>query len=592
MDKIYSSIKRSLNPKKQNTALLSLGVLLFFISIWLLSIYFNYYQDRFYPKSYIDDINISGLTKTEAKQKLLSSIQQQISIDNDNLLLFYEDKIVEAKLKDLDISNNLEQTIEEAFNANHQNFKLQKSNRYYVKLNYNEDKIKTLIVDLKNKIDSAGQLPSIELKNKEIQINLGQTSNELSVDETWQAISEQFLNRNLRDISKENLKVEAIVSHPILALDKLQAETAKNRAQKIVGQKLVLNYEYQKVEILDKELVSFLNLREGFNQEKIQEFIDGLKAQINRPSSNAIFDYDQETLEVRDFAADQDGLEINDQETIKIITNFLTELENNQQANNAFPLPMQKSKAEFTLEKSNDLGIKEVIGFGESWYAHSIPNRIDNVALTTSRITNHIVRPGEEFSFNKTLGEVSDKTGYKNAYIIEAGETKLAPGGGVCQVSSTLFRALLNAGLKVTLRLPHAYRVSYYEINNEPGFDATVYAGDTDLRFINDTDQHLLINCQNDSKNLYMFCKLYGTSDGRSTEIIKYKKWGQSPPLPTVYVPDASLAPGQLKQIDWAASGIKTEFTNVIKDKNGEIVREDYYKSNYKSWAARYLQGI
>lgn len=89
-----------------------------------------------------------------------------------------------------------------------------------------------------------------------------------------------------------------------------------------------------------------------------------------------------------------------------------------------------------------------------------------------------------------------------------------------------------------------------------------------------------------------MFCKLYGTSDGRSTEITKYRKWGQSSALPTVYIPDPSLKPGQLKQIDWSASGIKTEFTNVIRDKDGAVVREDYYRSSYRSWAAKYLQGV
>ena len=89
-----------------------------------------------------------------------------------------------------------------------------------------------------------------------------------------------------------------------------------------------------------------------------------------------------------------------------------------------------------------------------------------------------------------------------------------------------------------------------------------------------------------------MFCKLYGTNDGRSTKIIKYRKWGQSPALPTVYIPDPSLKPGQLKQIDWSASGIKAEFTNVIYDKNGEMIREDYYYSSYRPWAAKFLQGI
>jgi vancomycin resistance protein YoaR len=594
MDKIYSSIKRSLNQKKPNTALLSLGILLLFVSAWLIFVYFQYYQDRFYPKTYIDDINLSGLTRDEAKIKIQENMQDKIDFENDSLSIFYKDKEVEAKLNQLAIKNNLDDVLIEAFESSHQSNFFKKTARYYVQLNFDQEKIQALIGNLKDLVDFPGEKPNATIKNKTVEILPGKTGDKLLSDETWQTLHKQVLNKNLRDLSKEDFNVEAIMAHPILALDQSQIEMSKNRALKLIDQKLTLSYEYQKIDISNQELMNFLAWPNGLDQEKIDLFIDNLKAQINRPSSDASFIYDKDTLEVTDFSADKNGLEIDAVSTKKIVEDFLNKIENEEQINgeNSFSIPMKSTIATVTLEKANDLGIKEVIGFGESWYAHSIPNRVDNVALATSRISNHIVKPGEEFSFNKILGEVSDKTGYKNAYIIEAGETKLAPGGGVCQVSSTLFRSLLNAGLKVTRRLPHAYRVSYYEIGNEPGFDATVFEGETDLRFINDTSNHILINCQSDSENLYMFCKLYGTSDGRSTEIINYRKWGQSPALPTVYIPDASLRPGQLKQIDWSASGIKSEFTNVIKDKNGEIIREDSYHSSYRPWAAKYLRGI
>ncbi len=594
MDKIYSSIKRSLNQKKPNITLLSLGILLLFISAWLVFVYFQYYQDRFYPKTYVDDVNLSGLTRDEAKAKIQENMQGKIDFENDSLTIFYKDKKVGAKLNQLAIKNNLDDVLSKAFENSHQGNIFKKTDRYYVQLNFDQEKIKALIGNLKNQVDLVGEKPSATIKNKTVEISPGKTGDELLSDETWQTLHKQILSKNLRDLSKEDFNVEAILAHSILALDQLQIEMSKNRALKFINQKLTLNYEYQKINISSQELINFLALPDDLDQEKIDLFIDNLKAQIDRPSSDARFAYDKNTLEVTEFVADKNGLEIDATSTKKIIEDFLSKIENNEEINgeNSFSIPMKSAAATTTLEKTNDLGIKEVIGFGESWYAHSIPNRVDNVALTTSRIDNHIVKPGEEFSFNKTLGEVSDKTGYKNAYIIEAGETKLAPGGGVCQVSSTLFRSLLNAGLKVTRRLPHAYRVSYYEIGNEPGFDATVFEGETDLRFINDTANHILISCQSDSENLYMFCKLYGTSDGRSTEIINYRKWGQSPALPTVYIPDASLRPGQLKQIDWSASGIKSEFTNVIKDKNGEVIREDSYHSSYRAWAAKYLKGI
>lgn len=602
MDKISSSIKLNFVQRKQNLALLILGVLLIAICIWLFVIYANFYQNRYFPKTYVDDLNISGLTIEEAKNKVGEQIKKEIDFNNDSVTLYYHDQQIKETLKDLSIKNNLDEVLAEAFTAGHQGNIFRKvgdviknhfkPNEYQVGVSYDQDKIDVMIQNFKSVVDYVGEKPSFIVSGKNVDVIAGEDSNELQENETLQNFNAQIISKSLRNLKQTDLSVEAFVTHPTKALSKEEATSSIARAEKIIDQKLIFSYEYQKVNLDDGDLISFLALPTGFDEAKIIEFIDKLKAEINRQSSDASFIYDKDTLKVTEFVPDKDGLEINDQATKDIIENFLTAIENETITDNSFDLPMQNTKANITLGDTNDLGIKEVIGFGESWYAHSIPNRIYNVSITADRINNYIVKPGNEFSFNKALGEVSEKTGYKSAYVIEAGETKLAAGGGVCQVSSTLFRALLNAGLKITKRLPHAYRVSYYEIGNEPGFDATVYAGETDLRFINDTDNYILINCQSDSDNLYMYCKLYGTSDGRYNEIKDYKKWGQTPALPTIYVPDPSLAPGQLKQIDWAASGIKAEFTNVIYDKDGQVMREDYYYSNYRSWAAKYLQGV
>ena len=89
-----------------------------------------------------------------------------------------------------------------------------------------------------------------------------------------------------------------------------------------------------------------------------------------------------------------------------------------------------------------------------------------------------------------------------------------------------------------------------------------------------------------------MKVELYGTSDGRTTEISDYKTWDFRAPLATEYIPDPSLPSGKLKQIDWSSSGIKAQFTHTIKDKDGNIIKQKNYYSNYRPWAAKYLQGI
>lgn len=606
MDKIYPAIKRSFNQKAQNRALLALGVLLLFLSAWLVLVYLQFYNDKFFPKTYIDDLSVSGLKVEEAREKVLQQLNSELDLKHEKLVLSYGEHKVEAELEQLDIQDDLDEVLKKAFAKNHGQSGWEKISsivsshlypqRYVVRLDFAPDKVEVLIQELKKLVDVAGQKPQAQLVGQKIVIDQGLTGTELLVEETWQALHQQVFERNLRDLEPQDFAVTAAADNPIVALEPDQLNQVQQRLEKFLGQRIDFNYDYRKTTLEGQELLNLLQIPEGLNQEKIDEFIQTLKAQVDRPSSDAVFKYNPETLVVEEFKPDQDGLEVDALASQKIIEDFLQQVEGrvdeNQKIESSFDLPMAKVKADLTLEESNDLGIKEVIGFGESWYDHSIPNRIFNVDLATSRITNHIVKPNAEFSFNKALGDVSDRSGYRNAYIIEAGQTKLSPGGGVCQVSSTLFRSLLDAGVKISKRLPHAYRVSYYEIGNEPGFDATVYSGEVDLRFINDTPGHVLISCQSDKNTLYMSCKIYGTSDGRSNEIMNYKKWGASPPLPTVYIDTPNLPSGKLEQIDWSASGIKAEFTNVIRDRDGQVIREDYYYSSYRPWAAKYLRGI
>ena len=164
-------------------------------------------------------------------------------------------------------------------------------------------------------------------------------------------------------------------------------------------------------------------------------------------------------------------------------------------------------KGEMTAES---LGIKQLLGKGISTYSGSIASRKHNVGLTAERIDGVLVGPGETFSFNQTVGEINKENGFLEAYVIKDGRTELGDGGGVCQVSTTLFRAVLAAGLAVAERRAHSYRVGYYEQNSPPGFDATVYSPTTDFKFKNDTTSYLLIQAKADNNASTLVVELWG----------------------------------------------------------------------------------
>lgn len=614
MDKILQAIKTSFYRHQKKFYLLSFGLVFLIGIIVLIKIYINYYQDRFYPGTYVDQVKIAGLDLSEAEIKLAdnwSTASNQLPLQ-----IIYDPNSIEETTVQLTLNDNFTQTLNEAMVFGKEgNFfnhlqKIWQKKNFYTQASIDENEMTEALAELAKRFDLVGEPASATLNYsgnpQSLLINPGTDGRQLLVEESQEKIY-QILETPWLELEEKDLMIETIIASSSAALNQEQIEEALNRTKTIVGERLVFTGEYQRVEFNDRELINILKFPDGINEELFDEqeliiLIEDKTADINRPAQNATFQFhraEEEQIIVDQFVPDLKGLKVNENTLKNKIIQALTALENGQvlkeieeENQNFFQLDMASQEAEITLGQTNDFGIKEIIGFGESWYYGSIASRIYNVDLTNEILNWIIIPPGEEFSFNRALGDVSSATGYREAYIIQDGATRLAPGGGVCQVSSTLFRAVLDAGLKITRRLPHSYRVSYYEINNQPGFDATVYSGNVDLRFVNDTPGHILLEFQSDSEKLYMTVKIYGTGDGRSSEIVNYKSWGYQPALEPVYIPDPSLPEGKTKQIDWASSGIKAEFTNVIRDKFGEVIREDYYYSNYRPWSAKYLVGI
>lgn len=201
----------------------------------------------------------------------------------------------------------------------------------------------------------------------------------------------------------------------------------------------------------------------------------------------------------------------------------------------------------------DEYGIRTLLARGESDFAGSPKNRRHNIQVGAEKYQGLLVPPGAEFSFNTNLGPVDGEHGFLPELVILANVTTPQFGGGLCQVSTTMFRAVIHAGLPVTARKNHAYAVSYY---GTPGFDATIYPPNPDLRFVNDTSGHLLIRMTREGSTLAF--EFWGSSDGRRVEVLG--------PFPYDRKPDGSVK--------------ATLVRKVIRD--GKVAREEW-NSNYKS---------
>jgi vancomycin resistance protein YoaR len=242
------------------------------------------------------------------------------------------------------------------------------------------------------------------------------------------------------------------------------------------------------------------------------------------------------------------------------------------------------------------LGITELVHADASYFFGSGPERIQNIRASAARFHGLLVPPGGTFSMASALGDISLDNGYAEALIIIGGRTVKGVGGGICQVSTTLFRTVFFGGYPIVERHPHAYRVSYYEKDSAnrvnprfAGLDAAVFVPLVDFKFTNDTPYWLLMETYLNPAGSLTW-KFYSTKDGRSvtwdttgiTNVVEAPKplYKENPELPT----------GKIRQVDWAADGADVTVYRTVT-RNGQVYIQDTIHTNYRPWQAIYEYG-
>lgn len=292
-------------------------------------------------------------------------------------------------------------------------------------------------------------------------------------------------------------------------------QTLGDKLQKLGGKRVVLvgtGLEYKvPAKELELWLESFQREYTGrqeyrFNSKNVKKYLENLARKINRPPADARLVISEGRA--AEFSPHQNGFHL---DVFKSSANLMVSLAHDDAASKSVvDLTVKETEPTVTLAKINDLGINVLLGRGESDFSGSPKARTHNIHIGSKIFNGIILKPGEIFSFNNLLGPVDASIGYLPELVIKEGKLTPEYGGGICQVSTTLFRAAIVAGLPVTERRPHSLPVRYY---NPQGFDATVYPGSADLKFRNDTSTHILI--QTKIVGTKIDFEIYGTADGR-----------------------------------------------------------------------------
>jgi vancomycin resistance protein YoaR len=580
--------KSSPNWFKKNMLPLILSGVLFIFSLVTYQVIL---ADKYFPLTFVGDTNISFLTEGQAIKKVENNFQKRAS----RKLTFSS---VQGSFE-IDISTSSAaldySTLASNFSDSHTgNFRdrlsqqLQKLvffSRISPKIYFSLDKQLIIIASAIDESPKNAELIFDETPDPEssdsARIQIKEGKNGIALDK--KALEEQIKSYLLTGKSKSQLPLKT-TEPPITTNHVIRAKQA---LESVIKEPIKLTFEGKTWELEAKQLLTLLDLTKGetllLDKNQTDIYIKSIAQEIDQQVQEGLFEFNPNTKRVTAFKPSQEGRKLNLDQAYQLLTEALT-----ANSPKTITLPVEVVKPKIATSDINSLGIKELLGRGVSNFAGSIENRIYNVGLTAAKINGVLIAPGQVFSFNQAVGDISAATGFKQAYVIKEGRTVLDDGGGVCQDSTTLFRAVLKAGLPIVKRTAHAYRVSYYEQGFPPGLDATVFYPSVDFQFKNDTPAHILIQAYTYGTTLYF--DLYGTSDGRIVNLTQPVITSQTPPPPELRQDDPSLPKGTVKQVDWSAWGATVIFKRTVT-RNGETLIDESWRSNYKPWQAVYLVG-
>ena len=578
------NIKKKLVKINKRYLLIPLVLLLIIIiPITLLQVY---YLGKISQGINIAGLDVSNKTVDEAYKILSENITPQ-----ESLHLVNNDHKYEINLLDLNFSYDFRKSAQKAYLTTRSgNFfydlgrkihLIYKKENLGLEITFNEKILEEKVKEFGKDLEIKPIEPSISLLNESINFQNGTRG--LVIDYLKLRAD---IGRDLAYLENNNLTIPLKEEGNVL--NEIEIKTFKDRASKIIGKSIILKFDESNINLNDQILVGFLSPKNEYLDEIILAKITQIALDIDREPQNSVFVFEES--KVKEFTPSLDGYEIEKDILQKMIIGNLRTLEQNEEKSITLDIPVKVTKPKIQNKDVNNLGIETLLGRGTSKFSGSITNRIYNIGHASGKFIGIIVPPGEDFSFNQSLGDVSQETGYKQAYVIKEGKTILGDGGGVCQVSTTLFRAALNAGLPIIERRAHAYRVGYYEQDSPPGLDATVYAPHPDLVIKNDTPKHILIQAIYNEKNRTLAFEIYGTDDGRVANVTKPVITSQTPPPEDLYQDDPTLPIGTIKQVEHKAWGAKVRFDYQV-ERNGETIYKKTFYSNYQPWQAVYLRG-
>ncbi|MBN1326304.1 VanW family protein [Candidatus Falkowbacteria bacterium] len=586
--------------KKSNRLILILTVFFIFLLLLIITPVFAYqyiYKDKIYLGVSIDGINVGGLNKEQARDKLNQRID---SLKMRGLNFYYKDDKLNIDFTALSptdpdlafpiLSFDVDAMADLAFrhgrssdfftNLLNQITAVLQNPAYRVNYALNETELRNILINRFRSFDQPGNNASIKyLSDNKIEINPEIYGLTINYDEAIADLKKEINLNSINDIKLKTKLYQPTVNkkEAELLIPKVKEIIAVEKIMLIYGEKKWIIYkdEFKKWLVFDKLNDQAVIV---FNQGQLTQKLASIAQSINISPQDAKFVITDN--KVVEFIPSQNGLELEIQTNCdKINQEFLS------QGKTEINVIVKEAEPKIKTADANTLGIKEIIGIGVSDFSGSHTNRIKNIKNAVNHLNGILIPPGE-FSTIDAIGPVDASTGYFPEFVIKGDRTIPEYGGGLCQIGTTMFRAALYSGLPITERRPHSYIVSYYK---PLGMDATIYGPHPDLRFLNDTGYNILLQIKIEGTKLTF--EFWGTNDGRKIEITDPVLYNWTSIPADRLVENPKLKPGDKKLMETGRRGADAYFYRNITLASGEKI-EEIIRSHYIPWPNIYEIGV
>jgi len=550
------------------------------------------YEGRIYPNVSIQGIAVGEMTPEQAESALRL---RYAAFLRQPVVITYGDRQWTPTLDELGMTFDFRGAVDAAYNAGRGHGVIDDARQIAaiwqhgldvpLHVSYDETRAQAYLMQLAREIERAPADAQVRLDGAQIAIVGAVIGRQVLVDATLAHVSQQLQAFVPATIPLQTREIPPRLDDATVAAARAQIETMLQGPLTLRVDKN--EYEWTVADLADMIIINRVPSAEGdriavtLDQDMIARRIRQIADETEKPGTRPRVAWNNGDLKI--VKPGKPGLRLDEARARDMVIAAA------MGRDRTLDLPMVPTDPPVTEANLHQLGIRELVSIGKSDFTGSAAYRVHNIGVGMQLLNGLLIAPGEEFSFNKNIGQINAANGFVEGAAIIQNRTQQEFGGGICQDSTTMFRAAFWAGLPITERWGHSFYISWYDKyalgprGNGPGLDATIFTGGPDLKFVNDTGAWLLIQAWSNPKTGVAQIELYGTKPNRTVDLT-HKVYDHVPaPTEPVFVADPKVPRGTIKHTDKARGGMTIDVYRLVVE-NGAPRPPELFRTRFRPW--------